>query len=386
MRGTDGGGGAGRVRRVDGRLWPEPDGGPVVERLEASAYAVPTDSPAGDTTSVVLVRAYSGEVSGLGWTYAPGTTSAVVHELLAGEVIGRGALEVPAAHEAMCRAVRDAGRPGLVACALSAVDLALWDLKARLLGLPLATLLGSAVAEVPVYGSGGFTTYPDVRLATQLEGWVRGHGIGRVKIQIGQDRGGDPARDLARARHAREMIGSGAELFVDAGGAYARKQAVRVGRVLADYGVSWFEEPVPADDLAGLRVVRDALDCDVAAGEYGYDLPYFARLTQAGAVDCLQVDVTRCGGVTEWLRAAALARAHCLDVSGHRAPHAHAHVAAAVPNARHLEWFHDHVRVESLFFDGVLDPTGGTVTPGASGEPGLGLTLKEADVARYRVV
>ncbi len=384
--------GAARLHRLDGHLRSDPEGAPAVERLEASAYTVPTDVPeadgtfAWDSTTVVVVRAYSDGVTGLGWTYAPGTASTVVYELLAGEVVGRGVLDVPAAHEAMCRAVRNAGRPGLVSCALSAVDLALWDLKARLLELPLARLIGAVHDDVPVYGSGGFTTYPDIHMATQLEGWVRGHGIGRVKIKIGQDRGAAPERDLARARHAREMIGPDAELFVDANGAYSRKQAVRVGRAMAEYAVTWFEEPVSSDDLAGLRLVRDALDCDVAAGEYGYDLPYFTRMTGAEAVDCLQVDVTRCGGVTEWLRVAALARAQGLDVSAHCAPHAHAHVAACVPNTRHMEWFHDHVRIESLLFDGVLDPTGGAVRPGASGEPGHGLRLREADAEEYRVV
>jgi L-alanine-DL-glutamate epimerase-like enolase superfamily enzyme len=157
------------------------------------------------------------------------------------------------------------------------------------------------------------------------------------------------------------------------------ERAVQVDRV-----VTWFEEPVSSDDLDGLREVRDAVAQDVAAGEYGYDLTYFRRMCQAGAVDCLQVDASRCGGVTEWLRAAAVAASYGLGVSGHCAPHLHAHAAAAIPNLRHLEWFHDHVRIESVFFDGVLDPAGGAVRPDPHA-PGLGLTLRGPDVERYRV-
>ncbi|MEU5614313.1 enolase C-terminal domain-like protein [Streptomyces sparsogenes] len=361
-----------------------------VERLEVTAYTVPTDSPeadgtlAWDATTVVVVEAHSEGTRGLGWTYAPAAAGPVVRDLLSGQVVGRSALDVAGANEAMSRAVRNAGRPGLVACAISAVDLALWDLKARLLGQPLVHLIGAVREAVPVYGSGGFTTYHDTHLATQLTGWVHGHGIQRVKIKIGESWGRAVERDLARVRHARETIGPHAELYVDANGAYTRKEAVRVGRALAEQGVGWFEEPVSSDDLEGLRVVRDQVVCDVAAGEYGYDLSYFGRM--APVVDCLQADITRCGGLTVWLRAAAVAEAHGLELSGHCAPHAHAHAAACVPNLRHLEWFHDHVRIESEFFTGSLDPTGGAVRPGASGEPGHGMTFRHEAATAYRVL
>lgn len=182
---------------------------------------------------------------------------------------------------------------------------------------------------------------------------------------------------------ARDTIGPDVELFVDANGGYTRKQAIRVMEAAAELDVRWVEEPVSSDDLAGLREVRDAVRADVAAGEYGYDLTYFRRMCDAGAVDCLQADVTRCGGITEWLRVAAVAAAHHLEISGHCAPHVHAHVAAATPGLRHLEWFHDHVRIEQMFFDGTLDPTGGTVTPDPDA-PGTGLTLRGAVAERYR--
>ncbi|MEU7559872.1 enolase C-terminal domain-like protein [Streptomyces eurythermus] len=363
---------------------------PAVDTVDTAVYTVPTDAPeadgtlAWDKTTLVLVTARSGTTTGLGYTYAPAATAHLVRELLAGTVTGLSAYDVPRANELMCRAVRNAGLPGLAAQAIAAADIALWDLKARLLGLPLVHLLGAARTDVPVYGSGGFTTYDAGRQERQLRGWTEEQGIPRVKIKIGESWGTRQDRDLERVTRARAAIGDTAELYVDANGGYTGGQAVRIAGALADQGVTWFEEPVSSDHLTVLAGLRDRIPLDVAAGEYGYTLPYFEHMLAAGAVDCLQADVTRCGGITVWLRAAALAHARGTDISGHCAPHAHAHAAAAVPNLRHLEWFHDHVRIERLLFDGVLDPAGGSVTPGADGAPGLGLTLAEERAAPYR--
>jgi len=224
----------------------------------------------------------------------------------------------------------------------------------------------------------------ETQLHEQLTHWVDEQQIPRVKIKIGESWGGDAVRDLRRMTQARRIIGADVELFVDANGGYGRKQAIRVMHAAADLDVRWFEEPVSSDDLDGLREVRDAVEPDVTAGEYGYDVYYFRRMCAAGAVDCLQADVSRCGGITEWLRVSAIAASFGLQVSGHCGPHLHVHAAAATPNLRHLEWFHDHVRIESMFFDGTLDPTGGTVTPDPDA-PGLGLTLRSADAEQYRV-
>jgi L-alanine-DL-glutamate epimerase-like enolase superfamily enzyme len=364
-------------------------GAAPVAALQAAAYTVPTDSPEADgtfswdSTTMVLVQAAAGGKTGLGWTYAPAAAAGLVEGLLGPVVCGLDALDVPAAAAAMGRAVRNPGRTGLASYAVSAVDCALWDLKARLLDLPLHKLLGAVTDNVAVYGSGGFTTYSEDQLRSQLEGWVQGQEIPRVKIKIGQDSGTNVPRDVERIRQARAAVGLDTELFVDANGAYTAKQAIRVLREVAAEHVTWFEEPVSSDHLAGLRVVRNAVDADVAAGEYGTGLPYFQRLCSADALDCLQADVSRCGGISEWLRIAAVAAAHGLEVSGHCAPHLSAAVAAATPNFRHLEWFHDHVRIENLFFDGTLEPDGGWVRPGDS--PGNGLALRAAEADKYRV-
>ena len=291
---------------------------------------------------------------------------------------------MPGANEAITRALRNVGRPGIGAMALSAADIALWDLKARLLGCAVAGLIGRAREDVPIYGSGGFTTYDEARTREQLTGWVDKDRIPRVKIKIGESWRGDERPDLSRVALAREVIGPDTELYVDANGGYSTGQAVRVARQMDDFGVTWFEEPVSSQDLAGLAAIRQQVRPDVTAGEYSWSLADSARLLSAAAVDCLQLDVTRCGGITEFLRGAALAAAHNVQVSGHCAPNLHAQVAVAVPNLRHLEYFHDHQRIERLFFDGILDPEGGALTPDPE-RPGLGLELRSADAEHYRV-
>ncbi|MDQ0028655.1 enolase C-terminal domain-like protein [Arthrobacter bambusae] len=361
----------------------------LVEALKVSAYTVPTTAAEGDgtfawdSTTMVLVQAEAGAWTGLGWTYAPAACVELIKELLEPAVNGLSVFDVPAASEAMARTVRNASRPGLAAYAISAVDCALWDLKARVLDLPLHRLLGAARSEVDVYGSGGFTTYSEEQLRDQLEHWTMVQQIPRVKIKIGQDRGTSTARDLSRIGQARSIVGPNVALFVDANGAYTAKQAVRVFQAAADQNIVWFEEPVSSDHLDGLREVRQLITADVAAGEYGTDLFYFERMCAADAVDCLQVDVSRCGGITEWLRVAAVAAAHGLEISGHCAPNLSIAAAAGTPNFRHLEWFHDHVRIEDIFFDGAADPQGGSVRP--ADNPGNGLTFREHDALKYRV-
>jgi L-alanine-DL-glutamate epimerase-like enolase superfamily enzyme len=362
----------------------------TITGVQAHAYSIPTDQPeadgtlAWDATTVMTVAVTDGDHEGLGWTYSGTGAVSVVTDHLAGVVCGADTAEIPRLAEAMARVCRNLGRPGLVACAISAVDIALWDLRARQLDLSLSDLFGRARVSVPVYGSGGFTTYDDQTTTAQLSTWVGEWSIPRTKIKIGQSWGADTGRDLARVALARRVIGD-AELYVDANGAYSIKQAIRLGRIMADdYDVTWFEEPVSSDDLAGLRRVRYGFAGDVAAGEYGYTLDYFARMIDAGAVDCIQADVTRCGGYSVWRQVAALADAHQLQISGHCAPNLHAHVAASVPNLRHVEYFHDHHRIETMLFNGTLSPDGGAMTPDPS-RPGHGLALREADAKGYRV-
>jgi L-alanine-DL-glutamate epimerase-like enolase superfamily enzyme len=366
------------------------DGSAQVAGVRATAYRFPAPAPQADgtlewdATTMVVAEVRCADVVGLGWTYADAACVPLIEGVLAAAVTGRPALDVPACWLAMQQRVRNLGRVGLVSCALSAVDTALWDAAARLAGLPLVQLLGKVHDEVALYGSGGFVSSTDEELRDELLNWVGKRHIPRVKIKIGESWGRATNRDLSRVYLARKVIGPDAELYVDANGAFPVGTATRMAARLAEYDVAWFEEPVSSDDLNGLRLVRASSPADVTAGEYGYDLPYFARMLDAEAVDCLQVDVTRCGGYTEWRRIAAVAAAHNIDVSAHCAPNLTAPVAAATPNFRHLEWFADHDRIESTYLDGAFDPTGGAVHIGLDA-PGHGMTFKSADAEPFRV-
>jgi L-alanine-DL-glutamate epimerase-like enolase superfamily enzyme len=323
-----------------------------------------------------MVHAHAGSQTGLGYTYADTATMRLIHDVLAEVAEGRDAMSISATWNAMVARTRNLGRPGIVSMAISAVDAALWDLKARLLNLPLVTLLGAVRESVPIYGSGGFTSYSTEQLARQFEGWVE-QGISRVKMKIGRD----AQADLERICIARQAIGPDTELFVDANGAYSRKQALSQAEKFSQQHVSWFEEPVSSDDLDGLRLLRDRAPAvmEIAAGEYGYDLSYFRRMLACGAVDVLQADATRCGGITGFLQVAALCEAFHLPLSAHTAPALHMHVCCAATPLRHLEYFHDHVRIEEMFFDGIRAPVNGELHPDLS-RPGMGFELKKADV------
>jgi L-alanine-DL-glutamate epimerase-like enolase superfamily enzyme len=346
--------------------------------VQVHACTIPTDEPESDgtaewdSTTIVIVECDDG----IGYTYCESAAAELIRSKLADlvhEDVRRAWLD-------MQHAVRNAGRPGIAACAISAVDQALWDRKARTLGVPLVDLLGGAHGDVPVYGSGGFCTYSLDRLQEQLGGWAS-QGIPRVKMKLGRE----PEADPKRLDAAREAIGDEVELYVDANGAFARKEALAwAERYAESWNVKWFEEPVSSADQEGLRLLRDEAPAglEIAAGEYAYVPADFRN--SVSCVDCLQADVTRCGGITGLLSASGLANAHSIDVSAHCAPAISTHVFCAVERRRHLEYFHDHVRVERMLFDGVPEPQDGVLRPDRS-RPGNGLELKHRDAARFAV-
>lgn len=360
-------------------------GTPAVEGLEVRTFRFPTPTPEADgtlawsATTAVTVEVSAAGVTGLGWTYSSPVAASVVREHLRDVVVG-SPVDPARAWSAMRRACRNVGTRGLVMQALSAVDIALWDLQARLADVSLSSLFGRVHEPVPVYGSGGFTTYEHDQLAEQVAGW-RDAGCRGMKIKIGESWGTRVDRDLDRVGQLRDLAGPDVQLMVDANGGYSRGQAVRVGHALDELGVVWFEEPVSSDDPPGLAVVAAAVRTDVAAGEYASDLDDVARL--CAVVDCVQLDATRCGGYTGWLRGAAVAQAHHLDVSAHCAPSLHAHVAGAVPHLRHVEWFADHARLEPLLVDGVPPVRDGALRPDP-GVSGHGMTVR-GDAVRFEV-
>lgn len=362
---------------------------PPIDRLDVRAFEIPTATPeeadgslVWKSTTIVVVEARAAETVGIGYTYTHAAAARLVHGKLRDVVFGMEAMSPPAAWHAMQDAVRNVGRPGLVACAIAAVDNALWDLKARLLEMPLSSLLGKVQEGVTVYGSGGFCNYDERQLVDQLCGWVE-QGIGIVKMKVGRD----PSSDPRRVRAVRSAVGDDVELFVDANGTYSRKQALQMAARFGDLGVGWLEEPVSSDDLDGLRFVRDHTPpgMNVTAGEYGYDRFYFRRMLEAEAVDVLQVDGTRCMGISGFLRAHALAESWPIPISAHTAPQLHVHPCSALRGIVHLEYFFDHVRIEEMLFDGVVKPKeDGKLHPDTT-VPGNGLTLRHADAERYRV-
>ncbi len=352
---------------------------------QARAFTIPTDAPEADgtlswdRTTLIVVDIDGGGETGLGYAYAHGSAVTVINETLAPLVDGLDAFAPEAAWDKMVRAVRNMGWPGIAAGAISAVDVALWDLKAKLLGVSLAELLGIRRDRVDIYGSGGFTSYSDRRLVEQLGGWVDDDGCRAVKMKIGSE----PARDPTRMETARAAIGT-ADLYIDANGAFTPRQALSMAATAEEFDVTWFEEPVSSDDLDGLTRVRDGAPdtMDIAAGEYGYQPFYFRHMLEAGAVDVLQADATRCGGVTGFMKAADIADSFMTPLSAHTAPALHCHLGAAAPRFRNIEWFHDHVRIEHMLFDGAPQPQFGTIAPDRD-RAGLGLIFKAKDAEAY---
>lgn len=364
-----------------------PRPGETVEHVSARAFKIPTDRPEADgtlswnaTTIVVVELSAAGRI-GLGYTYADAAIAPLINNKLGPLVTGEDALAIGTITAKLWRSVRNLGRSGLVSCAISALDIALWDLKARLLGITLADLLGPRRREVAIYGSGGFTSYDDDTLREQLRTWVTRDGCDSVKMKIGSD----PKRDPRRVAAAREAIGT-AQLFVDANGAFTPRNALRQVSMLRGSGVTWFEEPVSSDDRRGMAFVRRHMDraIEVAAGEYSFTLDDSRLMLEARAVDVLQADITRCGGVSGFLQAASLCEASHIDISGHCAPAAHLHAACAAPRCRNLEWFHDHVRIEAMFFAGAPVAANGAIAPDPA-RLGHGLAFRKEEAERYAV-
>jgi L-alanine-DL-glutamate epimerase-like enolase superfamily enzyme len=358
-----------------------------IRKINARAFVIPTDRPESDgtlswnKTTLIVVNITAGNIEGIGYTYADAVIAPLINNTLRDVIMASDAANIGSVTEALWVSVRNLGRRGIAACAISALDLALWDIKAKSLGANLAVLLGCRRQQIEIYGSGGFTSYDDTMLTQQLSGWVNKDGCAAVKMKIGSD----PSHDPRRIRLAREAAGE-VDLFVDANGAYTAREAIQMMPLLSECGVSWFEEPVSSDDLAGLAFIRKhaSPSLDIAAGEYSYVLDDVRLMLQAEAVDVQQSDVTRCGGITGFLQAASLCQAFHVPLSGHCAPSAHLNVACAVPGLRHLEWFHDHVRIEQMLFDGAPHAESGKIQPDFS-RPGHGFNFKEKDAEKYAI-
>jgi L-alanine-DL-glutamate epimerase-like enolase superfamily enzyme len=351
-----------------------------------NAYTIPTDFPEADgtldwnSTTLILVTLAANDIEAIGYTYSGAAAARLIHDALLPVIKNKNAMDIPVLWLDMVRAIRNLGRSGICSTAIAAVDNALWDLKAKLLNVPLSDLLGRAKEKIAVYGSGGFTSYSIGQLQKQFSGWAS-QGIKMMKMKIGRDE----QQDKLRIKAAREAIGDEAELFIDANGAYTVKQALTMADYASQFNVTWFEEPVSSDDLEGLALIKDNCpSMDITAGEYGYDQTYFKRILEAKAVDVLQIDATRCAGITGFMEAAALSKGFHIPNSAHTAPSVHIAPCCALSDMLHIEYFHDHARIEQMLFDGTVLPENGFLAPDLS-QAGIGLAFKKKDAERYAI-
>lgn len=231
---------------------------------------------------------------------------------------------------------RGVGRKGLMFCALSAVDIALWDLKGKILGMPIHRLLGGGRQRVPVYASGGWTSYDDDQLVDEMKDMVR-QGYRMVKIKVGVDGGTNPSRDVMRVRKVREALGPDIGLMIDANNVWDAATAIQFANRVREYNPMLLEEPVFADDIPGLARFKRGTDIPLATGEHEYTKYGVRDLVLANAADIIQVDGARAGGYTEMMKCAAIAEAWNVKFAPHAMEHLHLPLGSAIGVVPFLE-------------------------------------------------
>ena len=310
-------------------------------------------------------------VEGLGFSYAKraGGPGLYAHaKEIAAELVGADPSDIGRLWRKLVWAGASVGRSGLSTQAIAAFDIALWDLKARRAGLPLAKLLGAYRDSVPCYNtSGGFLSAP---LATVLDNAddALARGVGGIKIKVGQP---DASADLQRVRAVRRHLGDSVPLMIDANQQWDRATARRFGRRMEEYDLVWIEEPLDAYDVEGHAQLTATLDTPIASGEMLTSVAEHARMIEAGAVDYSQPDAPRVGGITPFLKVLGLAEHKGLSVAPHFAMEIHVHLSAAFPGqtwVEHFEW------LEPLFNERIDICDGRMLVPD---RPGLGLSLSD---------
>jgi L-alanine-DL-glutamate epimerase-like enolase superfamily enzyme len=320
---------------------------------------IPDPGPGAKGRSQLFVHVKCDEgIEGLGVTAGSRAVRAVVEHDLKGLLIGQDPFCIEKLWNDMFWRVRGVGRKGIAFCAISAIDIALWDLKAKALGLPLYRLLGPFRDSVPVYGSGGWTNFSEDELIREQMGYVE-RGMRAVKMKVGKDFGTAELEDLARLEAVREAIGDDVELLVDANNGYYAKQAVRMASEFEEYDVGWFEEPVLADDIEGLAEVARSTSIPVATGEHEYTKYGFKDLIARGGADIVQPDVGRVGGITEWMKVAHLAHSFNLPVAPHAYQLVHLHLACATPNLKIVEYLGVGEQGDSVWYTEFPKPEDG---------------------------
>jgi L-alanine-DL-glutamate epimerase-like enolase superfamily enzyme len=357
-------------------------------KVSSELYRVPLIRPAKDARhgvmnqiELVIVKVDTTEgISGCGYTYTIGIGGTAIKDMiedyLGDELIGANPLMVEQIWEKMWWKTHWVGRGGLVSFALSALDIALWDIIAKHSHCPLYQILGGYNRRIPAYGSGVDLNLSDEELVAQVEGFID-EGFHAVKIKVGRD---EPKEDIRRVRLVRQAIGDKVELLIDVNMKWTVSQTVRMGRALEEYGVGWIEEPLVPEDVDGHHKVAEALSLPIAIGENLRTLNEFQHYITAKAVDIVQLDVCTVGGITQWRKVAVLANAFNLGISTHYAEEIHVHLLASIPNAliaeRHAYRL-DHVLERPLTFQ-----KGGITPPEI---PGHGMVFDEKKLLPYHI-
>ncbi|HLG51287.1 MAG: mandelate racemase/muconate lactonizing enzyme family protein [Chloroflexi bacterium] len=320
-------------------------------------------------------------ITGLGIGAASGIAGAVIDHLRP-LLIGQNPLD----HERLWHLMwvpKLIGRRGITTRAISTIDIALWDLKAKVAGLPLYRLLGGYADRVPAYIAGGY--YEEGKglkeLAREMEENVE-MGARAVKMKVGAL---SIAEDVERVRTVRQAVGPTVKVMVDANCAYRAYQAIQLARRIEEYDIYWFEEPVAPDDYEGHARLAAQTSIPIATGENEYTRYGFRDLIARGGVAILNADAQVLGGVTEFMKVAALAQAHDLDIAPHGDQNVHVHLVAAISNGLIVEYYRDTVDPlwRQIYRETLLLNADGTLSPPE--RPGLGLELNTEALAPYRV-
>jgi L-alanine-DL-glutamate epimerase-like enolase superfamily enzyme len=356
----------------------------TIDDVRTEWLRVPISPAIADATHVlrfmdlILVEVRAGEFCGssymLSFDYGPAVLRGLVDQELKRRVLGMEADDIRAVYETNLRATEYIGREGVAMWGTAAIDVALWDLLARRLGVPVSLLFGAITKAVPVYGSGGWISYTDEQLADEVSRYVS-RGFAGVKIKIG----GDEDRDVERVRAARRAIGTDRKLMVDANQGLTLERALRLARRLEEFRLEWFEEPFPKDDLESYARLSNATEIPLAAGEREFGVPPFRRLVAARCLSVVQPDLLRVGGVTGWRQVAGLADSYLLRIAPHFYREYDVHLAAAQPNLIAIEsfdWLDPLLEAPFEVRDGLA---------AVPDRPGFGVTFRQEAIREYRV-
>jgi L-alanine-DL-glutamate epimerase-like enolase superfamily enzyme len=359
--------------------------------LETRIVKLPLDEPLADgaitpgaTQTFVTLRLRTDEgVEGIGITFFGGGAMSAA---LKAAIDGLGALTVgenPMFIEFIVQKLRAAASPsgpgGIFTLALSAIDIALWDIRGKVLDQPLATLLGGFRDKVPTYASGalmrGFSLSHVEKAAARLVE----RGFRQMKTQLALPGDTNPEKEIERIRVVRNAIGPTVDLMCDINQRWDVRQAISIGSRIEEYNLFWLEDVVAHDDYPGMAAVADALATPVAAGEYVYGLVPFRHMLEARSIDIVMVDVLRAGGISQWVKIAGMAEAFNLPIVNHLCPEISVHLVAAVPNGLTVEY----MPWSSKLFREVPQPVNGELT--VPDKPGLGLEFDADALKRYEV-